>query len=376
MTELPAPPTPADADLKDFAFMPLEVGRLLRSKAWLICKRRPDLAFYMLNLWLSAWHSVPAGSLEDDDDVLADMAKCDPAKWEKVKKDALRNWYKASDGNLYHPVVAEKVNEAWQDKAEYRWKKEVDRIRKENKQRAEKGELPLEFPPKPIRNSERMASEFQRSADGIPAENALKGKGKGEGEGKGKGKGKGESPTVSAGEVSDGKPDPSSASTSTSPLDQNTPERRLADRFLALRDELWPNEVRLPSPGLTLLSQAKGFLGEEPLHEPLIAEVLDRGMRQQAANGQPAPTSLKAYGLSIERAIANHRQASKPAAVNPRSAPAQADPELLAKQRNRAVSLFRRGVEWSTDFGPAPDHEGCLADHAVLVEHGYRKAEA
>ncbi len=51
VTELPPPPIAADVDLTDFQFMPLDVARLRRSKAWLICKRRPELAFYMMNLW-------------------------------------------------------------------------------------------------------------------------------------------------------------------------------------------------------------------------------------------------------------------------------------------------------------------------------------
>jgi hypothetical protein len=42
-------------------YMPLYIQRLQRSKAWLRCKRRPELAFYMVNLWMRAWHEVPAG---------------------------------------------------------------------------------------------------------------------------------------------------------------------------------------------------------------------------------------------------------------------------------------------------------------------------
>src|SRR5262249_5330401 len=72
----PPPMVPAEVDLRDFPYMPFEVARLRRSKAWLICKRRPELAFYMLNLWTAAWHERPGGSLEDDDDVLADAAMC------------------------------------------------------------------------------------------------------------------------------------------------------------------------------------------------------------------------------------------------------------------------------------------------------------
>lgn len=110
--ESPAPLTPPGCDLTDYKFMPLEVGRLRRSKAWLLAKKNPALGFYMLNLWAAAWHEVPAGSLEDDDDVLADCAMCDSRKWLAVREQAMRGWTKCSDGRLYHPVVAEKVLDA------------------------------------------------------------------------------------------------------------------------------------------------------------------------------------------------------------------------------------------------------------------------
>ena len=170
MHEPSPPPVPSDADLTDFKFMPLEVARLRRSKAWLICKRRPELAFYMLNLWTAAWHERPAGSLEDDDDVLADAAMCSPDKWPKVRADAMRGWFKAADGRLYHPVVAEKVMDSWHGKMVARWRKECDRVRKENHKRKENDLPPLDFPPEPPRNS----AEFQRKGHGIPAEKPLK----------------------------------------------------------------------------------------------------------------------------------------------------------------------------------------------------------
>lgn len=111
-----APPIPPEADLRDFPFMPLEIARLRRSKAWLYCKRRPELAFYMLNLWTAAWHDRPAGSLENDDDVLGDLAMCSVERWPKVREPVLRGWARHADGRIYHPVVTEKVLDAWRAK--------------------------------------------------------------------------------------------------------------------------------------------------------------------------------------------------------------------------------------------------------------------
>jgi hypothetical protein len=131
IAELPAPLVPAEVDLRDFSWMPVEIHRLRRSKAWLVCKRRPELAFYMLNLWTAAWHDTPAASLEDDDDMLADLAMCDPAKWAKVREQALRGWVKCADGRLYHPVVADLANSAWAQKQAQRQRTEKARLARE-----------------------------------------------------------------------------------------------------------------------------------------------------------------------------------------------------------------------------------------------------
>ena len=118
--QLPAPFIPAGCDLRDFPRMPFEVARLRRSKAWLIAKKDPELGFYMINLWMAAWHEVPPGSLEDDDDVLCDFALCDERRWPKVRERVMRHWVKCSDGRLYHHVVAEMVTAAWESKVKQR----------------------------------------------------------------------------------------------------------------------------------------------------------------------------------------------------------------------------------------------------------------
>jgi hypothetical protein len=132
VSDLPEPLTPSECDLRDFPFMPLDIQRLRRSKAWLKAKRNPALAFYMINLWTASWHDVPTGSLEDDNDVLADVAMCDPVKWDKLRTDVLHGWVKCSDGRLYNPTVAEKALEAWDSKLDQRWRTECARIKKHN----------------------------------------------------------------------------------------------------------------------------------------------------------------------------------------------------------------------------------------------------
>lgn len=100
-------------DVRCLPYMPLHIERLRRSKAWLRCKRRPELAFYIMNLWMRAWHEVPAGSIEADDDVLADAAMCSPDEWERIRSDVLQGW-EEREGRWHHHVVTELAAEGMQ----------------------------------------------------------------------------------------------------------------------------------------------------------------------------------------------------------------------------------------------------------------------
>lgn len=122
-----APFTAPDCDLRDFAFMPLDAARLLDSDLFALATGDEFKA--AIALWCKAWTQVPAGSLPDDDRVLAHLSGAG-AKWKKVKAMALRGFVKCDDGRLYHPVVCEKANEAWGKKQSYR-----DRSKKGNAKR-------------------------------------------------------------------------------------------------------------------------------------------------------------------------------------------------------------------------------------------------
>lgn len=132
MADLPEPLTPPDCDLREFPFMPLDVGRLRDSK--LVSHVPPAQCFFAVILWCASWHQIPAASLPDDDIELARLAGFGfvVKEWKKVRAGALYGWLKCADGRLYHPVVAEKALTAWQSKHEQRWKSECARIKKHN----------------------------------------------------------------------------------------------------------------------------------------------------------------------------------------------------------------------------------------------------
>lgn len=124
MTELPLPLTPPECDLRDYPWMPIDCTRLLTSETWMLGTDSERVA--ALTLWIKSWHQQPAGSLPDNDRMLAVLS--DNARgWGKVREHAMRGWIKCSDGRLYHPVVCEKAAEAWALKLAQRARTEAAR---------------------------------------------------------------------------------------------------------------------------------------------------------------------------------------------------------------------------------------------------------
>lgn len=135
MTDLPQPLTPLDCDLQDFKFMPVDAQRLRDSD--LNAEQTPEENWAAFLLWLASWHQIPAASVPDSDDWLAQKAgykargRIDP-RWKEIKAGAMRGFIMCSDGRWYHPVVAEKAVDAWNSKLDQRWRTECSRIKKHN----------------------------------------------------------------------------------------------------------------------------------------------------------------------------------------------------------------------------------------------------
>jgi hypothetical protein len=192
-TTLPAPLVPAEVDLTDFAFMPLEVQRLRNSE--LASDETPESCWAAVLLWCAAWHEVPAASIPDNDQWQAKQAgyvargRVDP-QWAKVRAGALRNFVACSDGRLYHSTLAKKALESWESKMRHAYGKMLDRLRKLNKARADKQLQPLPAPAFDAWISagrlDPVPPEVDGKTDGIPPEKGLKGI---EGTGRSKGQG-------------------------------------------------------------------------------------------------------------------------------------------------------------------------------------------
>lgn len=113
MSDLPAPLTPADCDLRGYDFMPLFGHRLFASEFYV---RASDAGFRAgIRLWWAAWQQCPAASLPDDDMLLCRLADFgrDVKAWRAVRDEALHGFVRCSDGRLYHKLLAEEAIAAW-----------------------------------------------------------------------------------------------------------------------------------------------------------------------------------------------------------------------------------------------------------------------
>jgi hypothetical protein len=106
---------PAECDLRGMPYMALELVRLFDSDFYALSNGDEFKAG--VSLWAKAFLQVPAGSLPDDDRILAHLSGAG-SNWLAVKDMALHGWFKCGDGRLYHHTVAEKVLEAWKCRRE------------------------------------------------------------------------------------------------------------------------------------------------------------------------------------------------------------------------------------------------------------------
>lgn len=332
MSDNPDPLVPPDADLRDMPWMPLDIARLKRSKAWLACKKAPELAFYMVNLWTASWHEMPPASLEDDDEVLADAAMCDEKRWPKVREKVLRGWVKIGS-RLFHPVVAEKATETWGKKEDYRRRMETVRAAKDAKRTAAPVTAPTASTAPVKGTAPRPATKTAATHAPTPVTSSVTETGTG-------------AATALKGEVRDREREKDRES--PPPPTPSDAAKSMAAAFLELREQHWPNEARLPAPRMTIEAEAEQFVtaGATP---PLLREIVDRVMRQNLAKGDGPPNSLKFCRHTLERAVRQHTEAHAPAS-NGHTAPAPSDEEPGAWKRraqqeeDSAINLAARGV--------------------------------
>ncbi|MGU3661092.1 DUF1376 domain-containing protein [Methylobacterium fujisawaense] len=116
-TELPPPLVPLSTDISGLPAFMLDVERLFASELWALSTGEEFKA--AVALWGRAWQQTPAGSLPNDDRLLAAFSGAG-ARWKKVREMALRGFVLCADGRYYHRVLCEDVLRASQKKEERR----------------------------------------------------------------------------------------------------------------------------------------------------------------------------------------------------------------------------------------------------------------
>jgi hypothetical protein len=120
---VPNPLVPTDTNLSGLDGFMLNVERLMTSE--LVAVSTPEECWAALRLWCHAWKQVPAGSLPNDDKVLASFSGAGK-RWDKVKKNALHGFALCSDGRLYHRFLCAEVMRASGKKKAYQDRRERD----------------------------------------------------------------------------------------------------------------------------------------------------------------------------------------------------------------------------------------------------------
>jgi hypothetical protein len=110
-----------DCDLRGLPRMLLDVADLRDG----VLARLPDAEAFRAGILAMAvaWWQVPAASLPAGDADLAYLCGYgrELAAWQRARAGgALAGWVRCTDGRLYHPALAERARDAWEQRQAYR----------------------------------------------------------------------------------------------------------------------------------------------------------------------------------------------------------------------------------------------------------------
>lgn len=104
-----AAPYPPDTRAKGWRFE-LDMERFKESDTWLRARDAITRGLLLL-LWAEAWGRRPAGSLPNDDELIAGLLGLSDEEFRARRHVLMRGWWLADDGLLYHDVLVERVRE-------------------------------------------------------------------------------------------------------------------------------------------------------------------------------------------------------------------------------------------------------------------------
>lgn len=104
--ELPEPPYPADLRAKGFTFA-IDWELIEQGSTWIKCP--PDVRPWLLMLWAKSWTNAPAGTYENDDEIIAAQIGMDFDLFMAKRDRLMRGWKVHADGRLYHETITRLV---------------------------------------------------------------------------------------------------------------------------------------------------------------------------------------------------------------------------------------------------------------------------
>lgn len=353
-----APLTPAECDLTDFAFMPLDVARLRDSE--LASNETPEACWAAVLLWAASWHQVPAASIPNDEKWIAKAAgyaargKID-REWNGVRDGALRGFVLCDDGRLYHPVVGEKAREAWASKLQRRWHTECARIKKHNDRHGTSHAKPTfeEWIEGGCLSGHPLS--VPRDNNTGPSDNSGDKPSKGQGEGQGQRQGQGQSVIPSDPDGSAGKPAVGSDKSEDDPPppkpEKTAEERAKADVWRAAVDVLQAGGCKVEATCRTFMGKLVGDYTFDIVKAAVAAAVTSQPAE---AREYLRATCQRLKGERVDPATVASEDAAKTKARNDADDDAfrAQDPAAIAKGIAEArASIARRALAAVTVVG-------------------------
>ncbi|HWH83221.1 MAG TPA: hypothetical protein VNU71_13400 [Burkholderiaceae bacterium] len=98
----PDPPYPADLRAKGFTFA-IDWELVKQGRTWILCP--PEMRPWLMMLWAWSWTNSPAGSYENDDELIAASIGMDYRLFMAHRDQLMRGWVLHSDDRLYHEHI-------------------------------------------------------------------------------------------------------------------------------------------------------------------------------------------------------------------------------------------------------------------------------
>lgn len=107
----------------------VDLIRMTASNTWTLAG--DELRPWCLMLWVTAWSQVPCCSYPDDDEIIAAKIGMPLPQFQFNRAVLMRNWYRAKDGRLYHPVLTEVVTDMLDRRAAWAHRQKHQRVKAE-----------------------------------------------------------------------------------------------------------------------------------------------------------------------------------------------------------------------------------------------------